>query len=56
MSLKKELRYDASHDQVDGLVHVQNKKPQVANQALVFMARGLGGNIFFEYTSQQKMH
>ena len=43
MSLRKEMRYNASKDIVEGLVHLQDRKPTLANQALVFMIRGISG-------------
>jgi hypothetical protein len=41
MSLRKELKYNAAKDQVDGLVELPEKKPVACNQALVFMLKGL---------------
>ena len=41
MSLKKELRYNTQRDEVDGLGHLRERQPKAANQALVYMVRGL---------------
>ena len=44
MSIKKELKYDPHHDEVDGLVHILERRPTACNQALAFMVRGLASN------------
>jgi hypothetical protein len=44
MSLRKELRYDAAKDVVEGLVQIPHKEATPCNQALVFMVRGLAAN------------
>ena len=44
MSLRKELRYNAATDSVDGVVDLIRRTNEVCNQALVFMARGLTAN------------
>ena len=44
MSLRKELRYNPAADTVDGVVELPDRRNEVCNQALVFMARGLAAN------------
>ena len=44
MSLKKELKYDAVKDRIDGLVHLSSRQPIPCNQALVYMVGGLANN------------
>jgi len=41
MSLRQEMKYDASKDSVTGLVQLPTKEPQACNQALVFMIKGI---------------
>ena len=44
MSLRQELKYNPHRDEVDGVVHRTQRQPEVCNQALVFMIRGLAKN------------